>query len=198
MGCPPITARRVRPIVSVRAVSLSCGPEDITPFFLVRKYYTFLIWTHIVFFFFFLILLGPNSFGMALPCERSKRIGTQCNPDGNCAYRWGQSFENITCKICGEGSKGRMCSKCDCDGMGDSCRVWMADQCLPCPSTRLMLIIVFSVLAALFVIVFFILFLASVKHQAMQELKDITTIILNSGTLKVILSLSLSLSLSLW
>jgi len=55
---------------------------------------------------------------------------SHCNPDDNCTLKYGQnSASQILCRLCADGTEGRLCSKCRCTETC-SCKFWSHDRCV--------------------------------------------------------------------
>ena len=121
---------------------------------------------------------------MAIPCENAD--DSQCNPNGNCTYQWGQTFEftDAKCQVCAEGTTGRLCSKCICEDTS-TCQFRRNGRCLMCQSTTFTVSISAAVTAVVILFICCIAFIAWKLPHALRRLKIILSHLANSGTLKV-------------
>jgi len=111
---------------------------------------------------------------------------SQCNPDNNCTYQYGENGTSpAICKLCTDGTTGRLCSKCICESWGPTCMFSSNDKCVRCEASNVTIGVLASIGAIVIIGLSLILFISCRLPRAYQRLKKIISHLANSGTLKV-------------
>ena len=130
-------------------------------------------------------IIESGEFKLAIPCSGPTR-DSQCNPDDNCTFSFGQNSSSLnSCRLCEEGTEGRSCSKCICNGGTDSCKFRSNDRCVTCDSTPVTVAILVSVGVVVAIFFAVILFISCRLPKARQRLRRILSHTVDTGTLKV-------------
>ena len=132
--------------------------------------------------------IDDDTFAQAISCYSSQEEESQCNPYGNCSYdiqESGMSGVSPSCKLCAEGTTGRLCSKCICEETGSSCMFRSNSRCIACESTGVTVAIVTAVAIFVFLCLVLVIVISCRFPKAFQKLKAIFSRIANAGALKV-------------
>ena len=134
-------------------------------------------------------IIIDDTFVQAISCYSGQADESQCNPYGNCTYDIllsGVSEIYPLCKVCAEGTTGRLCSKCICEETGSSCMFRNSNnRCVTCESTDINVAIVTTVASFLLLCLILVIVISCRFPKAFKRLKAIFSRIANAGALKV-------------
>lgn len=124
---------------------------------------------------------------LALPCGDYGTDGSTsgCNPYNNCSLTYGS---DVSCALCSPGSEGRLCSRCMCPmaGSSDVCYFSSRGRCLRCDLT--LTVVVATILGvAVIALALFLAYLFVFRNRFYVKIRRVGAIILDSGTLKILL-----------